>query len=218
MMQYNYGREQRLHDYISSLPKESLQGMPDAIVSAITDFCQTDTGMMVYQPEKLKISKAILEQMDPKPKVLIELGTYVGNSAVAWGAILKEINGAQSHDVKVYGMELEPSFAKIASDFVDLAGLSDCVEVVLGQSADSLRTLKQEGKVDKIDVLFLDHWEKFYVSDLQLCEDLGLLHEGTIVIADNTDMPGAPDYLKYLKSGGRPGKIKYESKILITES
>jgi catechol O-methyltransferase len=174
--------------------------------------------MMVYQPEKLKVSKEILEQMNPKPKVLIELGTYVGNSAVAWGAILKEINSGKSDGVKVYGMELEPNMAKIASDFVDLAGLSDCVEVVQGQSSDSLRKLKQEGKIDKIDVLFIDHWEKFYLSDLQLCEDLGILRKGTVVIADNTDMPGAPDYLKYLESGGRPGKIKYESKILVTDS
>jgi catechol O-methyltransferase len=169
---------------------------------------------MVYKPEKLAASKTVLEQMNPKPKILVELGTYVGNSAVAWGAILKELNGGSTDGVKVYGMELEKHFAKIASDLVDLAELNDCVEVVQGPSEESLKTLKAEGEIDKIDVLFLDHWERCYVPDLQLCEDLGLFRKGSVVLADNTDMPGAPDYLKYLKSGGRPGKVKYESRII----
>lgn len=61
-------------------------------------------------------------------------------------------------------------------------------------------------------MLFLDHWEKFYVPDLRLCEELSLLKPGSVIVADNTDMPGAPDYLKYVEGGGEGGwKYRCES-------
>lgn len=173
--------------------------------------------MMVYQPEKIEVSKSILKSMQRKPKVLVELGTYVGTSAVAWGAILKEINGEGDGegDAKVYSIELDPLFVSIARDFISLAGLDHTVEIVNGQSGTSLKALKDDGKIDAIDVLFLDHWEKFYVEDLKICEDLGLLRVGSVIIADNTDMPGAPDYLEYVRGGGREGKVRYETETVM---
>jgi catechol O-methyltransferase len=193
-----------------------LQGNPQAILEAIDSYAKTKKRMMVFQKNKLDISREVLEKVNPKPKVLVELGTYVGNSAVAWGAMLKEINGSSADEVKVFSMELEKQFAEIANDFLDLAGLQGTVQIVQGQSSDSLKRLKEDKKLEKIDVLFLDHWEKFYLSDLQLCEDLGLFKKGTVIIADNTDMPGAPDYLKYVRSGGRENKVKYTTQTLST--
>jgi catechol O-methyltransferase len=174
--------------------------------------------MMTFKPAKLEASRRVLEKLPSPPKVLFELGTYVGNSAVAWGAMLKELNGGKTDGVKVYCMELDPDCAKIATDLVKLAGVDDVVEVVLGQSGDTIKKLKESGAVDKIDVLFLDHWEKFYLPDLQLCEDLGLFNVGSVVLADNTDMPGAPEYLKYVRAGGRgtEGSVKFKTESLKT--
>ena len=58
---------------------------------------------------------------------------------------------------------------------------------------------------------FIDHWERYYLPDLQWCEELGVFHKGSLVIADNTDIPGAPQYLKYVRAGGT-GSVKYDSK------
>jgi catechol O-methyltransferase len=120
--------------------------------------------------------------------------------------------------VRVYGFELHPDLAAIARDMVRLAGLDDVVTVLDGPGADSLRRLVAEGVVTPgaVDAVFLDHWEQLYVPDLQVCEELGVLREGAVIMADNTDMPGAPDYLKYVKGGGsgRPGAPRYESKSL----
>lgn len=149
--------------------------------------------------------------MNPKPKIIVELGTYVGNSAVALGAMLKEIHAGESELSKVYTCELSADFAKIARDLIDLAGLASIVQVCEGPAAETLKRLHAEGSVTHTDVLVIDHWEKYYLSDLQVCEDLGLLRKGSMVIADNTDMPGAPDYVEYVRAGGRAGKVKYES-------
>jgi catechol O-methyltransferase len=175
--------------------------------------------MMTFNAHKIKLSKTILDAISPKPKILVELGCYIGCSALAWGSLLKDYG---TTDAKVYTCELEPKFAKIARDFIDLAGLSEIVEVVEGKSTDSIRRLADEGKVAKggLDVLFLDHWEAFYQPDLMLCEDLALFRKGSMILADNTDMPGAPDYLEYVRKGGRGGEggIKLETKTYMADS
>ena len=191
-------------------------------MDAISDYASSKTkGMMIFHQHKLDVSRKILQSMDPKPKVLVELGTYVGNSAVAWGAMLRDLHQGDTDalkDCKVFSCELEPTFVKIARDFVHLAGLSDTVEIVEGPAAESLKSLTKNSSLAKIDVLFIDHWEKFYLADLSVCEELGLLQTGSVVIADNTDMPGAPDYVEYVKKGGSGEKERprYESETYET--
>lgn len=179
--------------------------------------------MMTFKPAKLEKCRALLADMSPRPKILVELGGYVGSSAVAWGQMLKALNGdSQEGDekkIRVFSMELDEEFAAIACDLVGLAGLEDVVTVLRGQSTELLHELRTTHGVDKIDVLFLDHWEEFYLPDLRACEDLGLLKPGGLILADNTDYPGAPEYLAYVKAGGQTGRrgrsarsaVKYQS-------
>jgi catechol O-methyltransferase len=96
-----------------------------------------------------------------------------------------------------------PYWAAITSSFIELAGLKDIVEVVVGDASTSLKRLHAEGKLHSgsVDMVLLDHWEKFYVSDLQVCEELGILRAGTTILADNVLAPGAPAYKKYVDEG-----------------
>jgi catechol O-methyltransferase len=212
-------REQELHDYVFSLPQENLKNNPQAVLDAIDGFAQEGHSMMTFKPNKLAIARAALEKLNPPPKVLIELGAFVGMSSVAWGAMLKDLNGGKTDGVHVYCLELEPKYVAIAGDMVKLAGVDDVVTIVQGKSGDSLKKLKADGTIDKIDVLFIDHWEEYYLPDLQLVEELDLFHEGSTVIADNTDVPGAPDYLKYVQAGGsgKDGAVKYKTETFLTK-
>lgn len=175
--------------------------------------------MMTFQTSKIAIAKEILKAQIPAPKVLLELGCYVGSSAVAWGAMIKELNTGDLTGCKIYTCELDAGIAEVAETINALAGLSDVVEVVIGTSTDSIRMLKREGKISKIDVLFIDHWEEFYLPDLLVCEDEGLLKKGAVVLADNVDKPGAPKYLEYVQKGGRgaEGGVKLETKSYWTD-
>ena len=156
--------------------------------------------------------------MDPKPKVIVELGSYVGYTAVALGGMLKDLHPQEvaMKSEKLYSMELDPRWGAITSSFVELAGLKGIVDVVIGPAESSLRRLVAEGILKKgtVDVLLLDHWEKEYVSALKVCEELGLLRKGSIIFADNVITPGAPDYLEYVR-GANTG-LKYESKEIKT--
>jgi catechol O-methyltransferase len=50
-----------------------------------------------------------------------------------------------------------------------------------------------------LDFVFLDHWKNVYLTDLQRLVNRGWLHPGTIVVADNVGIPGAPKYRSYMK-------------------
>lgn len=214
-------RADQLREYIFSQHASTFNNNPWAVCNAIEAFANTKGHMMVFRDKKLEVARHQLEIQQPAPRTILEFGTFVGKSALAWGAILRDIHGENvPADVKVYTFELDPKMVALSRDLIQLAGITDIVHVLEGAASDSLKKLHAEGKVTSVDMAFFDHWEKFYLPDLQLIEDLKLFRVGSLAIADNTDFPGAPDYLEYVKAGGRGvvGSVKYESTSFETES
>lgn len=170
--------------------------------------------MITFKQPKVDIARQYLSKLTPQPKVLVELGGYVGKSAIAWGDMFRSFHPDGS--AKVFSCELEEKFVGIITDFIDIAGLQGTVKVLQGPSGESLRSLRQKEGVDFIDVLFLDHWEECYLPDLKTCEELRLLRVGSVVLADNVDMPGAPEYLKYVEGDGEGG-WKYRCETMLVD-
>ena len=50
-----------------------------------------------------------------------------------------------------------------------------------------------------LDLLFIDHDKSAYLSDLRSILDRGWLHPGSIVVADNILVPGAPEYRAFMR-------------------
>jgi catechol O-methyltransferase len=118
---------------------------------------------------------------------------------------MREAN-QEGEKLHLYSLELDPLIGSIAMDLVNLAGLSDIVEVIVGSSAHTLQRLHDQGILEKgsIDIIFLDHAEKLYKPDLELCEKLGFVDKkGCHVIADNVVRPGAPEYREYARMNPR---------------
>lgn len=131
---------------------------------------------------------------------MLEFGSYIGWGAVAFGGLLRELHPeAGLGEIKLITFEVNPLFAAITSSFVELAGLKDVVDVIVGNAEESVRRLKGGGGLGKADVVLLDHWEKFYLSDLRVLEELGVVGSGSVVFADNTVR--APEFLEYVRSG-----------------
>lgn len=133
--------------------------------------------------------------------------------------MLKDLNGGKTDGVHVYSCEFEPKYVAIATDMIKLAGLDDVVTIVQGKAGYALRKLKADGKIGKIEVLFVDHWDEFYLPDLKLVEELELFREASVVIADNVEPPGAPGYLEYLQAGGggKDGAVRYKTETVWTQ-
>ncbi|KAG9189926.1 catechol O-methyltransferase [Alternaria panax] len=210
---------EKLHRHILSLPSSKFNGKPRDLIAEIAQWAETNKMDMLFHTLKIEKTHEILAATEPKPKIIIEYGTYVGNSALAWGASLLELHGPDAPDTHVYGFELDPEKAVIARDAIKLAGLEGLVTVITAPGAEALERLVAEGKIRKgqVDVVLLDHWKDAYLPDLVTCEQLGVFHKGTIIFADNTDYPGAPDYLEYVKKGGNgePGSVRYETETIV---
>lgn len=170
---------------------------------------------MLFGPAKMAQAAAALATMSVAPRVLVEFGAYVGYSALRWVTLLEELNKGDTAGVHVYTFELDPANAQIARDFAQAAGRASLITVLEGPGDVSLNKLVADGVIPKgsVDVVFIDHWEPRYKPDLQLCESLGVLRVGSLVIADNTDFPGAPDYVAYVKNGGsgESGAVRFET-------
>src|SRR5205085_1788794 len=144
--------------------------------------------------EKGAILDAAVDRV--KPRRALELGAYVGYSALRIARRLP----AGGH---LFSVELNPANAAIARRIVNHAGASDRVTIVVGSIGDGGKTVK--ALVDEhalgpgsIDFVFIDHAKEAYLPDLQRILDAGWLHEGSVVVADNVRFPGAPEYKAYM--------------------
>ncbi|KAK5173862.1 uncharacterized protein LTR77_002543 [Saxophila tyrrhenica] len=193
------GREERLLAFIKAHPSfSSMQGNPSLILKAMDEYAyQQDFLINIGEGKGRILSDLIAKQ---KPKVLVELGGYVGYSAIHFaGQMLKAANNPS--EVHLWSLEFDANFAAIASELIALAGLKDIVTVVVGSADETLRKLKSERKLSSIDFFFLDHVEDLYEQDFKVAMDeLKLLGPGAVVVADNVVRPGAPKYREHVRS------------------
>ncbi|KAJ5436046.1 O-methyltransferase family 3 [Penicillium cf. griseofulvum] len=210
---HNDGREERLLEFIQSHPNyKEMQGNPEIILAAIDEYGHKHDFLMNVGWEKGKI---VAEKLIPevRPDFMIELGGYVGYSALFFGSALRRAGGR-----KYLSLEASPRFAAVAAALMELAGLDDVVDIIVGPCRDSLRKIRQIYPTGAVDVLFIDHAKFQYVGDLKLCEELGLVRPGTTVIADNVISPGNPEYRAYVRESTRDKirRVDQEQKVQMT--
>lgn len=131
--------------------------------------------------------------------------TRTASSCILFASAITKASPGET--ARYFTLERSPEFAKVIKSLVDLAGLSSVVKVIVGSSDASIKQLhtsgallEGEGPGRGIDMLFLDHYKPAYTTDLKLCEELGLIHAGTVLCADNVISPGNPPYLEYVRS------------------
>lgn len=109
---------------------------------------------------------------------------------------------------------LTHTIVKNIRTLVALAGLDDIVEVVVGQSSESIKTMFGiQTAGNKVDMLFLDHHKPMYIQDLKICESLGVVGQGTVLVADNVIYPGNPQYLKYVRSSVEEKRTAFSQEV-----
>ena len=179
-----------------------IRGSPEKVLEAIDQFGRSRKYLMNVGEDKGKIVSDLIAEI--KPQTMVELGGYVGYSALRFGAAVRKAGGH-----RYFSLERNPEFAAVIMSLVDLAGLSDVVKVVVGASGDSIKRLHAEGQLRRIDLMFLDHYKPAYTSDLKLCEHLRLVTPGMVLAADNVIKPGNPPYLEYVRSSVKQKQAAY---------
>lgn len=124
-----------------------------------------------------------------KAKSIVEVGTGVGYSTL-WLAA-----ATQKHGGKVLTCEIDPAKADEARANFEKAGLSDHIEILVGDATDTLRN--REGAVD---LLFIDATFGHYETFLDVVYKR--LQVGSMVFADNVveDAYDLDDYISYVQN------------------
>lgn len=192
--QFDDGREvELLHFVYGHQSINSIRGSPSGVLNAVDEYGRTKNYLMNVGELKGKIVTDLIAET--KPQTMVELGGYVGYSAILFADALRKAGGK-----RYFSLERNAVFAAVIMALVDLAGLADVVKVIVGPSADSIKRLHAENHFQKIDMLFLDHYKPAYTPDLKLCEQLRLITPGSVLVADNVIAPGNPPYLEYVRS------------------
>jgi catechol O-methyltransferase len=187
------GRELALAEHVEA---EARQGDLDDVIRVIDDFAYNQSFLINVGDEKGQILDSAIERVEPR--LLLELGTYCGYSALRTARVMPE--GA-----RLVSIEFSPDNAEIARRILNHAGIGDQVTVVVGTLGDGGKTVaaleSEHGfGADALDLVFLDHDKDAYLPDLRLMLERGWLHPGSVLVADNVKRPGAPEYHAFMKA------------------
>lgn len=191
------GREQACAAYVV---RHARRGDVEHVLATIDEFAYQKSMLMNVGDEKGALLDDAVRRADPG--LVLELGTYCGYGA------LRLARAAPS--AKVFSVEFSAANAEVARRIWAHAGVDDRVTCVVGTLGDGGKTLDALADdhgfaAGTLDVMFIDHDKRAYLSDLQSVLDRGWLHPGSVVVADNVLVPGAPKYRAYMRE--QQGKL-----------
>lgn len=191
------GREAAAVEYVL---KNARAGDIDDVLATIDKFAYEKSMLINVGDEKGLLLDAAVRRANTA--LALELGTYCGYGALR---IARAAPGA-----RVYSVELAEANAINARQIWEHAGVADRVTCVVGTIGDGGRTLDRLANEygfasGALDFVFLDHDKDAYLNDLKSILDRGWLHPGSIVVADNVRVPGAPKYREYMRQ--QQGKL-----------
>jgi catechol O-methyltransferase len=185
------GREEALAAHVVANARE---GDLDDVIRAIDDFGYHQSFLINVGDEKGEILDRAIR--NARPRLLLELGTYCGYSALRTARVMP----AEAH---LFSIEFVAANAEIARRILDHAGVGDRVSVVVGSLGDdgsTIATLEREHGFGKgaLDFVFIDHDKSQYLPDLHRIVEREWLHPRSVVVADNVKFPGVPDYRDFM--------------------
>ena len=195
---FHSGTEQELLQYVLKNADDNA----DSVIKCIDEFCTQEHWMMHVGPEKGSILDSAMESA--KPFDVLELGTYCGYSTLRMAQLLPE-NG------KVYTVDPNNKPNSVAEQLAKKANISDKIVFLTGFSQDVIPTLVN--KVDKFDLVFIDHDKSAYYPDLLSLEKLELVAKNTHLVADNVVIFKINDYLNHVRTSGKYNTSLYETNL-----
>ena len=195
--QFGDGREEACAAYVEA---NARRGDIDDVIATVDRFASEKSMLVNVGDEKGELLDAAVRRADPK--VALELGTYCGYSSLRIARAAPQ--------AKVYSVEFAAANAEIARRIWAHAGVQDSITCVVGTIGDGGTTLDALAcdhgfAAGTVDLVFIDHDKSAYLSDLQSILARGWLHRGTIAVADNVRVPGAPKYRAYMRD--QQGKL-----------
>lgn len=136
------------------------------------------THLRVIQPRMLSghLQGRMLEMFTAmlRPKYVLELGTFTGYSAIAMA------RGLERSDAVLHTVEVNDELQDFAAEYIVKAGLRDRIVQHIGPALEVVPGL---GLV--FDLVFIDADKREYPAYYRMLMDGGLVHPGSVILADN---------------------------------
>ena len=186
-------------DYVFSNAEKN---NPKSILQTIDNFVlESGQFLMNVGPEKGEILRDHL--VKSKPNNVIELGTFIGYSAVLISSTIGEKSKLTSIDSDSHSIE-------IAKELINFAGLDDKVNFMHGNAEEIIPELNFNA-----DFVFIDHARKKYLSDLKLLEREEIIIKNCTVFADNVGIfkDEMVEYFDHVRNSGKYQSQNFSSKL-----
>ena len=186
-------------DYVFSNAEKN---NPKSILQTIDNFVlESGQFLMNVGPEKGEILRDHL--VKSKPNNVIELGTFIGYSAVLISSTIGEKSKLTSIDSDSHSIE-------IAKELINFAGLDDKVNFMHGNAEEIIPELNFNA-----DFVFIDHAKKKYLSDLKLLETEDIILKNCTVFADNVGIfkDEMVEYFDHVRNSGKYQSQNFSSKL-----
>ena len=180
-----------MNSVLNYVLKNAKQDDPQSVLNTIDSFVsETGTFLMNVGPEKGKLLAETIK--DHKPLNTLELGSFLGYSAIIIAMFLPEAGSLVSVDH-------DKDSVVASKEIVKYAGLENKVHFINSTSDEAINALKKS-----FDFIFIDHEKNRYYSDLLLMENLNLINKGGIVFADNVGIfeDKMKDYFSHVRDSG----------------
>ena len=181
----------KMNSVLNYVFKNAKQDDPQSVLNTIDSFVsETGTFLMNVGPEKGKLLAETIK--DHKPLNTLELGSFLGYSAIIIAMFLPEAGSLVSVDH-------DKDSVAASKEIVKYAGLENKVHFINSTSHEAINALKES-----FDFIFIDHEKNRYYSDLLLMENLNLINKGGIVFADNVGIfeDKMKDYFSHVRDSG----------------
>lgn len=136
---------------------------------------KSGTEQPIIEDDIARFFKVLLRLV--RPKKILEIGTNIGFSTVSMALVVKDIGGT------VTTIEMDPDIIEIAKDNFEREGVSDSIEIVIGDALEILATIPSES----YDVVFQDSTKRGYPKMLKDC--IRILKKGGLLLVDDTGWP-----------------------------
>ena len=169
---------------------------PEEVLASIERIAP-EQGLPIIGPKRGAFLDEVVKEH--RPSSVLEVGTLVGYSAIRMGRHLKK-------GQKITCVEQREDMAKVARSNFEKAGLSDRIEVLVGDAKAVLPTLS-----GSFDMVFLDAAKDEYIGYLRAVERL--LHSGSVVVADNVRSHAneVAEYLEHVRNSGLYSSTYHEA-------
>lgn len=181
----------KMNSVLNYVFKNAKQDNPQSVLNTIDSFVsETGTFLMNVGPEKGKLLAETIK--DHKPLNTLELGSFLGYSAIIIAMFLPE-------EGSLVSVDHDKDSVAASKEIVKYAGLENKVHFINSTSDEAINALKKS-----FDFIFIDHEKNRYYSDLLLMEDLNLINKGGIVFADNVGIfeDKMKDYFSHVRDSG----------------